>query len=64
MLRPALIPAAGKQLVVADWSAIEARVNPWLSNCFAGERKLEIFAKGEDVYKVNVLRRLAWQSMR
>jgi DNA polymerase len=40
-------------LVVADWSAIEARVNPWLSNCFAGERKLEIFAKGEDVYKVN-----------
>jgi DNA polymerase len=53
MLRPALIPAAGKQLVVADWSAIEARVNPWLSNCFAGERKLEIFAKGEDVYKVN-----------
>ena len=53
MLRPALIPAAGKQLVVADWSAIEARVNPWLSNCYAGERKLEIFAKGEDVYKVN-----------
>jgi len=53
MLRPALIPAAGKQLVVADWSAIEARVNPWLSNCFAGECKLEIFAKGEDVYKVN-----------
>jgi DNA polymerase len=53
MLRPALIPAAGNYLVVADWSAIEARVNPWLSNCFAGERKLEIFAKGEDVYKVN-----------
>ena len=53
MLRPALIPAAGNHLVVADWSAIEARVNPWLSNCYAGERKLEIFAKGEDVYKVN-----------
>jgi DNA polymerase len=53
MLRPALIPAPGKQLVVADWAAIEARANPWLSNCPAGEAKLTIFAKGEDVYKVN-----------
>ena len=53
MLRPALIPAKGKHLVVADWAAIEARANPWLSNCPAGERKLEIFAKGDDVYKVN-----------
>jgi DNA polymerase len=53
MLRPALIPAKGKHLVVADWAAIEARANPWLSNCPAGERKLEIFARGEDVYKVN-----------
>ena len=53
MLRPALIAEDGFHLIVADWSAIEARVNPWLSNCYAGERKLEIFAKGEDVYKVN-----------
>jgi DNA polymerase bacteriophage-type len=53
MLRPALIPAKGKHLVVADWSSIEARANPWLSNCPAGERKLEIFANGDDVYKVN-----------
>jgi len=53
MLRPALIPAKGKSLVVADWASIEARANPWLSNCPAGERKLAIFAKGEDVYKVN-----------
>jgi len=53
MLRPALIPAPGKHLVVADWAAIEARANPWLSNCPAGEAKLTIFAKGEDVYKVN-----------
>ena len=53
MLRPALIPAKGKFLVVADWAAIEARATPWLSNCAAGERKLAIFAKGEDVYKVN-----------
>jgi DNA polymerase bacteriophage-type len=53
MLRPSLIPERGKSLVVADWAAIEARVNPWLSNCEAGERKLELFRQGEDVYKVN-----------
>jgi DNA polymerase len=51
MLRPAIIPAAGKHLVVADWSAIEARVNPWLSG--RGANKLELFRSGEDVYKVN-----------
>ena len=51
MLRPALIPSKGKYLVVADWSAIEARVNPWLSG--KGDDKLAIFASGEDVYKVN-----------
>lgn len=53
MLRPALIPERGKSLVVADWSAIEARVNPWLSNRSSGEQKLELFRQGEDVYKVN-----------
>ena len=51
MLRPALIPAAGKHFVVADWAAIEARVNPWLSG--RGDDKLELFRTGEDVYKVN-----------
>ena len=53
MLRPALVPAVGKTLVVADWAGIEARVNPWLSNCDAGIAKLSLFARGEDVYKVN-----------
>jgi DNA polymerase bacteriophage-type len=53
MLRPALVPAVGKSLVVADWSGIEARVNPWLSNSDAGIQKLSLFARGEDVYKVN-----------
>ena len=53
MLRPALIPRRGCSLVVADWSGIEARVNPWLSNCDAGIEKLSLFARGEDVYKVN-----------
>lgn len=51
MLRPALMPAPGRVLVAADWSAIEARVNPWLSGC--GDDKLELFRTGQDVYKVN-----------
>ena len=53
MLRPALVPAPGKHLVVADWAAIEARANPWLSNCAAGERKLDDFRRDLDAYIVN-----------
>jgi DNA polymerase len=53
MLRPALIPAKGKHFVVADWSAIEGRVNPWLSASRAGEIKLDVFRKKLDPYKVN-----------
>ena len=51
MLRPAMLPSPGKVLVAADWSAIEARVNPWLSG--HGDAKLELFRTGQDVYKVN-----------
>jgi DNA polymerase len=53
MLRPAIIPHKGKALVVADWSSIEARMNPWLSNCVAGDAKLDLFRRGEDVYIAN-----------
>jgi len=53
MLRPALLAEKGKLLVVADWAAIEARVTPWASNTNSGAMKLDIFAKGEDVYKHN-----------
>jgi len=53
MLRPALVPAAGKQLVVADWAAIEARATPWLSDSVSGRGKLDLFRTGADVYKVN-----------
>lgn len=51
MLRPALIPTKGKHLVVADWSSIEARVNPWLSG--TGQAKLDVFTSGLDPYIVN-----------
>jgi DNA polymerase len=53
MLRPSLMAGKGKHLIVADWAAIEARVTPWASNTNSGAAKLDIFAKGEDVYKHN-----------
>ncbi len=53
MLRPALVPSVGKTLVVADWSAIEARVTPWASAHRSSIDKLDLFRTGEDVYKVN-----------
>jgi len=53
MLRPALIPAKGKHFVVADWSAIEGRVNPWLASSPTGEAKLDVFRRKLDPYKVN-----------
>ena len=53
MLRPALMPAPGKHLVISDWSAIEGRVNPWLAQSVAGEEKLDVFRKKLDPYKVN-----------
>jgi DNA polymerase len=53
MLRPALIAKPGHVLIAYDWSAIEGRVHPWLSNCPAGEGKLDVFRSGLDPYKVN-----------
>jgi DNA polymerase len=53
MLRPAMIPKADHVFVVADWSAIEGRVHPWLANTRDGEVKLDVFRSGLDPYKVN-----------
>jgi len=53
MLRPALVAAPGNVLVVADWSAIEGRVHPWLANTKEGEAKLDVFRSNLDPYKVN-----------
>ena len=47
------MPAPGNVLIVADWSAIEARMNPWLSADPTSEDKLDLFRNGEDIYKVN-----------
>lgn len=47
LIRTAFIPSEGHKFVVADFSAIEARVIAWL----AGESwRQEVFAKGGDIY--------------
>ena len=47
LIRTAFIPREGTQFLVADFSAIEARVIAW----FADERwRQEVFAKGGDIY--------------
>ncbi len=50
LLRPAILPDPGNVLVVGDWSAIEARVMPWLSDTAGGDDKLGLFSSGADVY--------------
>src|SRR6516162_8754481 len=43
IVRPALIAEPGKLLVWSDWSAIEARITPWLAASEGGEAVLDIF---------------------
>jgi DNA polymerase bacteriophage-type len=43
LVRPALIAAPGRVFVWSDWSAIEARITPWLAASPDAERVLDIF---------------------
>jgi DNA polymerase len=46
LIRTAFVPAEGKKFIVADYSAVEARVIAWL----AGEAwRCEAFAQGKDI---------------
>jgi DNA polymerase bacteriophage-type len=43
LVRPALIAWPGKVFTWSDWSAIEARVTPWLAASFGADAVLDIF---------------------
>ena len=47
LIRTAFIPAEGHRFVVADFSAIEARVIAWLAGA---QWRMQAFANGEDIY--------------
>lgn len=47
LIRTAFVPQSGRKFIVADFSAIEARVIAW----FAGENwRMELFRQGSDIY--------------
>lgn len=47
LLRPAFIARPGKTLLWGDWSAIEARVLPWLAASTGAEKVLDIFRQND-----------------
>jgi DNA polymerase len=58
LVRPAIIAAPRKTLVWADYSAIEARITPWLAKSLDAERVLDIFRANDrdpsrpDIYTI------------
>lgn len=47
LIRTSFIPTHGKKFIVADFSAIEARVIAWLAN---EKWRIDVFADGGDIY--------------
>jgi DNA polymerase len=58
LVRPALVAAPWKVFVWSDWSAIEARITPWLAASPDAERVLDIFRANDrdptrpDIYTI------------
>ena len=58
LVRPALIAGPGKVFVWSDWSAIEARITPWLAASEGAEKVLDIFRANDrdptrpDIYTI------------
>ena len=47
LIRTAFVPKDGSRFIVADFSAIEARIIAW----FAGEKwRMDVFENGGDIY--------------
>jgi DNA polymerase len=66
LVRPALIAAPKRVFVWSDWSAIEARITPWLAASEGAERVLDVFRANDrdpslpDIYTIaaaNILRK-------
>jgi DNA polymerase len=60
LVRPALIAGPGKTFAWSDWSAIEARVTPWLAASDGAEKVLDVFRANDrdptlpDIYAVAI----------
>jgi len=60
LVRPALVAGPGKIFVWSDWSAIEARVTPWLAASEGAEKVLDVFRANDrnpalpDIYTVAI----------
>lgn len=58
LTRPAIVAREGEKLVWGDWSAIEARVLPWLADSRGSNKVLDIFRRNDldpslpDIYKI------------
>src|SRR4029077_1418168 len=58
LVRPAFVVGPGKVFVWSDWSAIEARITPWLAASEGAEKVLDIFRANDrdpsrpDIYTV------------
>jgi hypothetical protein len=58
LARPAIIPSPKKVFVWSDWSAIEARITPWLAASYGAEGVLNIFRANDrdpslpDIYMI------------
>src|SRR5262249_42274213 len=58
LVRPALVALSGKLFVWSDWSAVEARITPWLAASPGAEKVLDIFRANDrdpsrpDIYTV------------
>jgi DNA polymerase bacteriophage-type len=55
LIRTAFIPRPGHYFVIADWSAIEARILAWLSNC---KWRMDVFASHGKIYEASIAKML------